>query len=63
VVGKNELIINHEEMLRALNCYFERLVQQQDQRETQVVDVKQKGAKHGQPFVIYLSPKSGNGNE
>ena len=60
MVGRNTLVINQEEMLRALNMYFKELLESNgscgiDHRgNTRVISVKQVGAQPAKPFVLTL---------
>ena len=60
MVGRNTLIINQEEMLRAMNMYFRELIESNDSHgtdhrwNTRVVSIKQVGAQQAKPFVLTL---------
>jgi len=55
MVGKNTLIINQAEMVRAINMYFEKLVFSDSQRGySKIISVRQKGAQLQQVFVIEI---------
>ena len=58
MVGKNTLIINQGEMVRAINMYFKQLVGSCGERGyAEVVSVRQKGAQMQQEFIIEIAEK------
>lgn len=56
--GENTLVISQEEMLRAIKHYHEDLFSGWGKvGNADIVDIKQKGAKPDQPYIITFSPK------
>jgi hypothetical protein len=58
MVGKNQLIINQAEMVRAMELYFRDMIPSPSHRgTTKISSVRQKGAQLQQEFIIELEEK------
>jgi hypothetical protein len=57
MVGENTLIINKDEMIRAMNKYFNELMLSSEKGNTRVISVRQKGAPVGNDFIIDLADR------
>jgi hypothetical protein len=57
MLGKNTLVINHAEMVRAMNKYFKELIPIDERGNEKVISVRQKGAQPQKDFIIELDVK------
>jgi hypothetical protein len=57
MVGENTLIINQDEMVRAMNKYFNDLILSSDRGNARVISVRQKGAHLENVFIIEIADK------